>query len=193
MLTAAFFLASLSVALGKATGAPYTAGLESTDCQLRCPLSTVPGMVILPAITQKQHDTGDWENFLECWAVNTTTTHMPDVDNAFRLNWEKGFDATYQYVFTGPSFMPSHPAPEPSLIIMSAGIGDLRMPSGRCLRVTAGDIFFSVGTEGRQTAWWSEGTVVSDLYFKDGKIPDHDVIPELLSVETHLSVNSDEL
>lgn len=119
MLTTAFLLASLSLALGKAT----EAGLEGTDCQLRCPLSTVPGKVILPAITQTQHEAGDWENFLECWSVNTTTTHMPDVDNAFRLNWEKGFDAVYQYVFTGPSFMPSHPAPEPSLIIMSAGIG----------------------------------------------------------------------
>ncbi|KAJ2971302.1 hypothetical protein NUW58_g9453 [Xylaria curta] len=118
---------------------------------------------------------------------------MPDIDNAFRLNWENGFDAVYQYVFYGPSFMPSHPAPEPSLIIMSAGLGDLRMPSGRCLRITAGDIFFSVGTEGRQTAYWSEGTVVSDLYFKDGKIPDHKVVPELSSTNEHPSENTGEL
>lgn len=53
------------------------------------------------------------------------------------------------------------------------------MPSGKCLRVGAGDIFFSVGTLGRQTAWWSAGTVVSDLYFKDGKIPAHEVVSEL--------------
>lgn len=58
-------------------------------------------------------------------------------------------------------------------------IGDLRVPSGKCLRVVAGDIFFSVGTYGKQTAWWPKGTVVSDFYFRDGKIPEHEVVPEL--------------
>ena len=57
--------------------------------------------------------------------------------------------------------------------------GDLKVPSGKCLRVGAGDIFFSVGTEGRQTAWWAEGTVVSDFYFKEGKVPRHEVVDEM--------------
>lgn len=69
-------------------------------------------------------------------------------------------------------------------------IGDLRVPSGRCLRVGAGDIFFSVGTNGRQTAWWSEGTVVSDFYFKGGKIPDHVVVPEVADGESAFVVQS---
>ena len=43
----------------------------------------------------------------------------------------------------------------------------------------AGDIFFSVGVDVRQTAWWSEGTVVSDFYFKGGKIPKYSIVPEL--------------
>ncbi|TGJ75890.1 hypothetical protein E0Z10_g10943 [Xylaria hypoxylon] len=172
MLAAALFVFLLSLAEGG------TASSIHADYQLRCPKSTKPNRVTIPAITQIQQDSGEWENILECWSVNTTTINMPDIDNAFRLDWENGFDAAYQYIFYEPSFMPAHPAPKPSLIIMSVGIGDLRMPSGRCLRITAGDIFFSVGTEGRQTAWWSEGTVVSDLYFKDDKIPDHTVVAE---------------
>ncbi|KAI1261352.1 hypothetical protein F5Y18DRAFT_202702 [Xylariaceae sp. FL1019] len=192
-MLAATILALLTLQGSSATAASYTEGLEETDCQLKCPQSNDAGRVILPAITQTQRDSGEWENILECWSVDTLTVNMPDVENAFRLDWEKGFDATYQYIFNGPSFMPAHPAPEPSLIIMSAGIGDLRMPSGRCLRVTAGDIFFSVGTEGRQTAWWSEGTVVSDLYFKDGKIPDHAVVEELKDNRQVLQSKSNEL
>ncbi|KAI1746542.1 hypothetical protein F4782DRAFT_524099 [Xylaria castorea] len=197
MLTATLLLLSLSLATGKTTGTQrppsYEVGLDTIDCQLRCPKSTELSQVILPAITHIQHETGEWENVLECWSVNTTTTNMPGVDNAFRLDWEEGFDAAYQYIFYGSSFMPSHPTPEPSLAIMSAGIGDVRVPSGRCLRVTAGDIFFNVGTEGRQTAWWSEGAVISDLYFKDGKIPDHMVVQELLSIIEPASAHGDEL
>lgn len=58
-------------------------------------------------------------------------------------------------------------------------LGDLRMPNGQCLRVQGGDSFFSVGTKGKMTAWWAPGTVVSDFYFADGKIPSHAVVPEL--------------
>ncbi|KAI0437519.1 hypothetical protein F4803DRAFT_538403 [Xylaria telfairii] len=169
------------------------AGLDNTDCQLRCPKSPKLNQVILPAITHAQLETGEWENILECWSVNTTTTNMPGIDNAYRLDWEEGFDAAYQYIFYGPSFMPPHTTPEPSLAIMSAGIGDVRVPSGRCLRVTAGDIFFNVGTEGLQTAWWSEGAVISDLYFKGGKVPDHDVVPELPSINEPAPASRDEL
>ncbi|KAB2573242.1 hypothetical protein DBV05_g8053 [Lasiodiplodia theobromae] len=153
--------------------------LEIEDCQIRCPTSTDPGQVVLPALTQFKNASGHWENTIECWQVDTISTNLPGIDNAFRIDWEGGFDAAYQYIFYGQSFMPAHPAPEPSLILMSAGIGDLRVPSGRCLRVGAGDIFFSVGTDGRQTAWWSEGTVVSDFYFKGGRIPDHVVVSEV--------------
>ena len=53
------------------------------------------------------------------------------------------------------------------------------MPSGRCLRVGPGDNFFSAGTKGKMTAWWAPGTVVSDFYFKDSRIPEHVVMPEL--------------
>jgi len=53
------------------------------------------------------------------------------------------------------------------------------MPSGRCLRVGPGDNFFSAGTKGKMTAWWAPGTVVSDFYFKDGRVPEHVVVPEL--------------
>ncbi|RYC60406.1 hypothetical protein CHU98_g5810 [Xylaria longipes] len=183
MLTAILLLLSLSLATGKTTSAhgprSYEAGLDATDCQLRCPKSTELRQVILPAITQIQHETGEWENILECWSVDTTTTNMPGVDNAFRLDWEKGFDAAYQYIFYGSSFMPPHSTPEPSLAIMSAGI--------------AGDIFFNVGTQGRQTAWWSEGAVISDLYFKDGKIPEHKVVPELAGIIEHTSADGGEL
>ncbi|KAI1746120.1 hypothetical protein F4680DRAFT_11419 [Xylaria scruposa] len=197
MLRAALLPLVLSLATGKTTstqGPPsYEAGLDATDCQLRCPKSTKLSQVILPAITHIQRETGEWENILECWSVNTTTTNMPGVDNAFRLDWEGGFDAAYQYIFYGTSFMPSHPTPKPSLAIMSAGIGDVRVPSGRCLRVAPGDVFFNVGTEGRQTAWWSEGVVISDLYFKDGKVPDHKVVPELPSITEHASTHGDEL
>ncbi|KAI0449722.1 hypothetical protein F5B21DRAFT_493369 [Xylaria acuta] len=194
MLTTILMLLSLSLAQGKTTNIPsYEDGLDTTDCQLRCPKSTEFNQVILPAITHIQHETGEWENILECWSVSTTTINMPGIDNAFRLDWEKGFDAAYQYIFYGPSFMPSHSTPEPSLAIMSAGIGDVRVPSGRCLRVTAGDIFFNVGTEGRQTAWWSAGAVISDLYFKGGIIPDHEVVPELLSIIADASAIGDEL
>lgn len=196
-----FITVTLAGKTSEARSSIHDAGLNNKDCQIQCPPTSEHDRVILPAITQRQHESGEWENILECWSLNTTTSHMPDINNAFRLNWEGGFDAVYQYIFSGPSFMPAHPAPEPSLIIMSSGIGklyslrlvgiiislthspnntgDLRMPSGKCLRITAGDIFFSVGTYGRQTAWWSAGTVVSDLYFKDGKIPHHVVVPEL--------------
>ncbi|KAI0465608.1 hypothetical protein F4859DRAFT_500360 [Xylaria cf. heliscus] len=197
MLPVTLLLLPLFLPTGKATSIPGPpsngAGLDTTDCQLRCPKSTNLNQVILPAITHIQHRTGDWENILECWSVNTTTINMPGIDNAFRLDWEEGFDAAYQYIFYGPSFMPPHSTPEPSLAIMSAGIGDVRVPSGRCLRVRAGDIFFNVGTEGLQTAWWSEGAVISDLYFKDGKIPDHKVIEELLGINERGSGNRDEL
>ncbi|KAK0702429.1 hypothetical protein B0T21DRAFT_378593 [Apiosordaria backusii] len=157
-------------------------GLESTDCQIRCPKSSNPGKVVMPALTQaKNATTGEWENILECWSIDTVDPDLTDIeiDNAIRLNWEGGFDKGYQYIFYGDSYMPAHPAPEPSLILMSAGVGDLRVPSGKCLRVGAGDVFFSVGTLGKQTAWWSDGTMVSDFYFKDGKIPEHEVVEEL--------------
>ncbi|KAI0505626.1 hypothetical protein F5B22DRAFT_651560 [Xylaria bambusicola] len=176
MLTAIFLLSSLALATRKLID-----GLDDTDCQLRCPKSADRQQVILPAITQVQHKTGEWENILECWSVKTTTPYMPGVDNAFRINWESGFDALYQYIFYDTSFMPPHSTPEPSLAIMSAGIGDVRVPSGRCLRVKPGDIFFNVGIQGLQTAWWSEDAVISDLYFKGGKIPEHEVVPELPS------------
>ncbi|KAI0872296.1 hypothetical protein GGS24DRAFT_21431 [Hypoxylon argillaceum] len=197
MLTSTLLLLSLSLGTGKAVSihdsTSQDAGLQTTDCQLRCPKSTDLKKVILPAITQIQHETGEWENVLECWSVDTTTTNMPGVDNAFRLDWEGGFDAAYQYIFYGPSFMPPHTTPEPSLAIMSAGIGDVRVPSGRCLRVTGGDIFFNVGVDGLQTAWWSEGSVITDLYFKNGKIPWHDVVPELSSITDHGSSKKLEL
>ena len=172
--------------------------LDTMDCQIRCPRSSDPVKVILPALSQKVNASGVAENTLECWQIDFVSISLPGIQNAFRIDWEGGFDAAYQYIFTGPSFMPSHPAPEPSLIVMSNGIGmffrsrgllfsanlsshsgDLRVPSGKCLRVGAGDIFFSVGIDGRQTAWWSEGTVVSDFYFKGGKIPEHSIVPEL--------------
>ena len=172
--------------------------LDTMDCQIRCPRSSDPIKVILPALSQKVNASGFAENTLECWQIDFVSTSLPGIQNAFRIDWEGGFDAAYQYIFTGPSFMPSHPAPETSLIVMSSGIGmfirsrgllistnpsshsgDLRVPSGKCLRVGAGDIFFSVGVDGRQTAWWSEGTVVSDFYFKGGKIPEHSIVPEL--------------
>ncbi|TRX91017.1 hypothetical protein FHL15_007999 [Xylaria flabelliformis] len=155
------------------------AGLDATDCQLRCPRNADLPRVILPAITHVKHRSGAWENVLECWSINTTTLNMPGVDNAFRVDWEKGFDATYQYIFYDESYMPPHSTPEPSLAIMSAGIGDVRVPSGKCLRIKPGDIFFNVGTEGLQTAWWSEGSIISDLYFKDGIVPEHELVQEL--------------
>jgi hypothetical protein len=110
-------------------------GLDSTDCQILCPRSADRGEAILPAITQIQKDSGDWENVLECWSVKTVTPEMPDVGNAFRLDWEEGFDAVYQYAFDGPSFMPSHPAPEPSLIIMSSGIGEFKQDTPPCYTI----------------------------------------------------------
>ncbi|KAK4196461.1 hypothetical protein QBC40DRAFT_351781 [Triangularia verruculosa] len=161
-------------------------GLESNDCQIRCPKSSNPGKVVMPALTQaKNATTGEWENILECWSIDNVDPDLTDIeiDNSFRLKWEDGFDKAYQYIFYGDSYMPSHPAPEPSLILMSAGIGDLRVPSGKCLRVGAGDVFFSVGTLGKQTAWWSDGTMVSDFYFKDGKIPEHEVVEEIGAVK----------
>ncbi|KAL2016717.1 hypothetical protein VTK56DRAFT_3146 [Thermocarpiscus australiensis] len=183
---AALSLASASHAtnINKHTPSFDEYDLERRDCQIRCPPSNPhKKRVVLPALTQIQNKTtGEWENVIECWAINTVVTPIPDVDNAFRLDWEGGFEAAYQYIFTGDSYMPAHPAPEPSLIIMAAGVGDLRVPSGKCLRVGAGDIFFSVGTHGKQTAWWSQGTVVSDFYFKDGKIPQHEVVAELEDV-----------
>ncbi|KAI1132518.1 hypothetical protein F5Y10DRAFT_209127 [Nemania abortiva] len=194
MLAATLLLLSLSLVTGKATSKrDPNSGLDTADCQLRCPKSTSLNQIILPAITQKQHETGEWENVLECWSVDTTTTDMPGVDNAFRLDWEGGFDAAYSYIFYGSSFMKAHSTPEPSLAIMGTGIGDVRFPSGRCLRVEAGDIFFNAGMKGQMTAWWSEGAVISDLYFKDGRIPEHKVVPELSSITGHGYANGDEL
>lgn len=76
---------------------------------------------------------------------------------------------------------------------LTQSLGDVRVPSGRCLRVTGGDIFFNVGVDGLQTAWWSEGSVITDLYFKNGKIPWHDVVPELSSITEHGSSKKLEL
>ena len=98
-------------------------GLEDTDCQLRCPQSSYPGRLVLPAITQFKNGAGEWENTLECWEIDNISTDVEGIDNAFRLDWEGGFDAAYQHVFYDQSFMPAHPAPEPSLIVMSSGIG----------------------------------------------------------------------
>ena len=97
--------------------------LDTMDCQIRCPRSTDPNKVILPALSQKVNASVFAENILECWQVDSVSTSLPGILNAFRIDWEGGFDAAYQYIFTGPSFMPSHPAPEPSLIVMSSGIG----------------------------------------------------------------------
>lgn len=98
-------------------------GLDSRDCQIRCPASRVPEQVVLPAITQFRNVSGQWKNTIECWRVDTVSSSVPGVENALRLNWEHGFDAAYQYMFYEQSFMPAHPAPEPSLIVMSSGIG----------------------------------------------------------------------
>lgn len=124
---AALFLASVSHAVTKHEPVLDEHGLEKTDCQIRCPPSSPEKKrVVLPALAQvKNNATGEWENVVECWAVssNVVSNSVSDIDNVFRLNWEGGFDAAYQYIFTGDSFMPAHPAPEPSLIIMSAGAG----------------------------------------------------------------------
>ncbi|KAI0194247.1 hypothetical protein F4808DRAFT_338350 [Astrocystis sublimbata] len=203
MFSRALLLSFLSLPVAKSTdpasyydlsgGRHYKGQLQATDCQLRCPQSVLPDQVILPAITDARRETGEWENVLECWSVDTTTTNMAGIDNAYRLDWKEGFDATYQYIFTGPSYMGPHTIPEPSLAIMSAGVGDVRVASGRCLRLKAGDIFFNVGTKGLQTAWFSEGSVVSDLYFKGRQIPDHKVIPELVERTEDGSGRKDEL
>ncbi|KAI1172121.1 hypothetical protein F4777DRAFT_562968 [Nemania sp. FL0916] len=197
MVPATLLLLSLPFATGKTTftsgPSGHKGGLDTTDCQLRCPKSNELNHVVLPAITHVRHKTGKWENTLECWSVNTTTFNMPGVDNAFRLDWEKGFDAAYQYIFYGVSFMPAHSTPEPSLAIMSAGIGDVKVPSGRCLRIGPGDIFFNVGTQGLQTAWFSQGSVVTDLYFKNGEVPDHKIVPELKATVKHATPNRGEL
>ncbi|KAI8630608.1 hypothetical protein F5Y19DRAFT_428329 [Xylariaceae sp. FL1651] len=187
MFTTPLLLATLSL-LGAGTASETRSskppgGLATTDCQIRCPKTMGNGTIVLPAITHYKTKSGEWENTLECWTTNSTTKNIPEVGNGYRLHWEGGFDAAYQYVFFGDSFMPGHPAPAPLLAVMSAGAGDLRVPSGRCLRVKAGDLFYSVGTLGRQTAWWSNGTVVSDHYFKGGVIPDHKVVPELTLAE----------
>lgn len=100
-------------------------GLASIDCQIRCPHESERSQLVLPALSQRINASGHAENTLECWRIDTITTKLPGIDNAFRLDWEGGFDAAYQYIFTGPSFMPSHPAPEPSLIVMANGIGKL--------------------------------------------------------------------
>lgn len=97
--------------------------LVTSDCQIQCPQDDDSSKLVLPAITQRFNASGAAENILECWRINTLSTKLPGIDNAFRLNWEDGFDAAYQYVFTGNSFMPPHPAPAPSLIVMSSGIG----------------------------------------------------------------------
>ncbi|KAK4133847.1 hypothetical protein BT67DRAFT_477499, partial [Trichocladium antarcticum] len=90
-------------------------GLERTDCQIRCPRSSDDKRrVVLPALTQiRNKTTGEWKNAIECWPINTVSAPVPDVYNAFRLNWDGGFDVAYQYIFSGDSFMPAHPAPEP--------------------------------------------------------------------------------
>ena len=104
---------------------PHENALPKQDCTIRCPpASPDGGKIVLPALTQTRNSTGQWENTLECWAVDTVETEVPGIDNAFQLQWEGGFDAAYQYVFYGPSFMPPHPAPEPSLIVMGSGIGE---------------------------------------------------------------------
>jgi len=98
-------------------------GLSQNDCQTRCPPSTSPSHRILPAISQTQNTSGDWENILECWQVNSISTDLPGIDNAYRLDWETGFDAGYQYVFEGQSFMQAHSTPVESLIVVSGGVG----------------------------------------------------------------------
>lgn len=99
------------------------AGLADQDCQISCPQSTDPSKIILPAISEIQNATGYWENVLECWQVDTISTALPGIDNAYRLDWEGGFDIGYQYIFSGESFMKAHSTPVPSLIVMSSGIG----------------------------------------------------------------------
>ena len=78
---------------------------------------------VLPALSQKVNASGLAENTLGSWQFGTVSTSLPRVDNPFRLDWEDSFHAAYQYIFTGPSFMHSHPSPEPSLIVMGSGIG----------------------------------------------------------------------
>lgn len=111
------------VALGQKSPPDEDPRLDATDCQIRCPQSSNSQKIVLPALSQKVDASGLAENTLECWQIDSLSTSIPGIDNAFRLDWEDGFDAAYQYIFTGPSFMPSHPAPEPSLIVMSSGIG----------------------------------------------------------------------
>ena len=124
MLNPIFFLACLSWGVAKAASTPgHLGSLEDTDCQLKCPQSTVRGEIVLPSITQTRRDTGEWENILECWSIDTTTVDLPGIDSAFRLNWEGGFDAVYQYVFYEQSYMAPHPGPGSSLVIMASGIG----------------------------------------------------------------------
>jgi hypothetical protein len=115
-------------------------GLASSDCQIQCPLDHDPFKLILPTITQSFNASGAAENILECWQINTLSTKLPGIDNAFRLNWEDGFDAAYQYVFTGDSFMPPHPAPAPSLIVMSSGIGQFFCFAPTNLNCTSADL-----------------------------------------------------
>jgi hypothetical protein len=112
-----FFLGSCAELL------PSEENLEPTDCQIQCPRDSDPSKMVLPALSQAITSSGTVENTLECWRIDNVLTKIPDIDNAIRLDWEDGFDAVYQYVFDNPSFMPAHPAPEPSLIIMSSGIG----------------------------------------------------------------------
>ena len=99
-------------------------GLEDHDCQIRCPKSSDPSKVILPAISEIQNATGGWENIVECWQVASISTVLPGIDNAYRLDWEDGFDLGYQYIFYGESFMQAHSTPVPSLIVVGGGIGE---------------------------------------------------------------------
>lgn len=101
----------------------HHSGLSTEDCNIRCPQSSDPSRVILPAITDQKNATGDWENVLECWQVDTVSSSLPGIDNSYRLNWEGGFDLGYQYIFYSESFMRAHSTPEPSLIVVGGGIG----------------------------------------------------------------------
>jgi hypothetical protein len=56
--------------------------------------------------------------------VDSISTVLPGIDNAYRLDWEDGFDLGYQYIFYGESFMQAHSTPVPSLIVVGGGIGE---------------------------------------------------------------------
>ncbi|KAG0634527.1 hypothetical protein HOY80DRAFT_1140606 [Tuber brumale] len=150
----------------------------SQDYELRCPKSRDPHKMTLPAITQEVDSKGKATNILQCWEIDNVVPAVEGIEGASLVGWG-AFDAAYQYDFHEGFFMPPHPAPEPSLVLMSAGVGLITVPSGEVLRLGPGDTFFSVGTDGWQTAWWSEGTRVTDFYFKDGEVPNHATVQKL--------------